>query len=77
MTHSPIPRSGGAILADALIANGAHTVFCVPGESYLPFLDAAADRRDSLRVVTCRHEAAQPTWPRPSANSRGGRGCAS
>lgn len=56
MTHSPIPRSGGAILADALIANGAHTVFCVPGESYLPFLDAAADRRDSLRVVTCRHE---------------------
>lgn len=56
MTHSPIPRSGGAILADALIANGADTVFCVPGESYLPFLDAAADRRDSLRVVTCRHE---------------------
>lgn len=56
MTHSPIPRSGGAILADALIANGADTVFCVPGESYLPFLDAAADRRESLRVVTCRHE---------------------
>jgi acetolactate synthase I/II/III large subunit len=50
------PRSGGAILADALIAQGADTVYCVPGESFLPFLDAAYDRSDRLKVLACRHE---------------------
>ncbi len=49
-------RSGGAILADGLIAQGVDTVFCVPGESYLPFLDAAYDRRDRLKLITCRQE---------------------
>jgi acetolactate synthase-1/2/3 large subunit len=55
-TRSHHRRSGGEILADALIAQGADRVFCVPGESFLPFLDAAHDRRDSLRILTCRHE---------------------
>ncbi|MBY0432317.1 MAG: thiamine pyrophosphate-binding protein, partial [Rhodospirillales bacterium] len=49
-------RTGGEILADALLHNGADTVFCVPGESYLPFLDAAHDRAGRLRLVTARHE---------------------
>ena len=49
-------RTGGEILADALLAHGADTVFCVPGESFLPFLDAAWDRRDRLKVLACRHE---------------------
>ncbi|CAA7623448.1 Thiamine pyrophosphate-requiring enzyme [Candidatus Terasakiella magnetica] len=49
-------RTGGAILADALIAQGADTVTCVPGESFLPFLDAAWDRRDRLKVLAFRHE---------------------
>ncbi len=52
----PHSRSGGAILADALIGQGVDVVFCVPGESYLPFLDAAYDRRDRLKLITCRQE---------------------
>ncbi|WP_413207115.1 thiamine pyrophosphate-binding protein [Rhodospirillum sp. A1_3_36] len=49
-------RTGGEILADALIALGANTAYCVPGESYLAFLDAAHDRADRLRLITCRQE---------------------
>ena len=45
-------------LVDALVAQGADHVFCVPGESYLAVLDALHDRRDRIRVITCRHEAA-------------------
>ena len=50
-------RTGGAILADQLLIHGVNTVFAVPGESYLPVLDAFFDRRDALRLITCRHEA--------------------
>ncbi|PKU25185.1 thiamine pyrophosphate-binding protein [Telmatospirillum siberiense] len=50
------PRTGGAILADALLAQGVDMVFSVPGESFIAFLDAAYDRRDRLDVITCRHE---------------------
>ncbi|MBK1665665.1 thiamine pyrophosphate-binding protein [Rhodospirillum rubrum] len=49
-------RTGGALLADSLIALGADTVYCVPGESFLPFLDAVHDRTDALRLVVCRQE---------------------
>jgi len=49
-------RSGGNVLVDALAINGVDTVFCVPGESYLDVLDAFYDRRDRIRVVTCRQE---------------------
>ncbi|MXX22536.1 MAG: thiamine pyrophosphate-binding protein, partial [Rhodospirillales bacterium] len=50
-------RTGGEILADQLLIHGVDTVFAVPGESYLPVLDAFFDRRDALRLITCRHEA--------------------
>jgi acetolactate synthase-1/2/3 large subunit len=53
---APKPRTGGEILADALIGQGAGIVTCVPGESFLPFLDAAWDRRDRLTVLAFRHE---------------------
>jgi acetolactate synthase-1/2/3 large subunit len=49
-------RTGGRIVADALVAHGIERAFCVPGESYLPLLDALYDRRDALSVITCRHE---------------------
>jgi acetolactate synthase-1/2/3 large subunit len=49
-------RTGGEILADSLIAQGCAWVSMVPGESFLPFIDAAWDRRDHLRLLTCRHE---------------------
>jgi hypothetical protein len=29
------PRTGGALLLDTLLAEGADLAFCVPGESYL------------------------------------------
>ena len=49
--------TGGQILVDQLKIHGAELAFCVPGESYLAVLDALHDARDSIRLVTCRHEA--------------------
>jgi acetolactate synthase I/II/III large subunit len=43
------------VIVEALVANGIDRVFCVPGESYLPVLDALFDQ-NSIDVVTCRHE---------------------
>ena len=51
------PRSGGRILADALVAQGIEHVFAVPGESYLDVLDGLYAVRNSLHLVTCRFEA--------------------
>ncbi len=48
-------RSGGQILVDQLRIHGADLLFGVPGESYLPVLDALHD--SDLRYVICRHEA--------------------
>jgi acetolactate synthase-1/2/3 large subunit len=45
-------------IVEALLANGVERAFCVPGESYLPLLDALAAVEDRLQLVTCRHEAA-------------------
>lgn len=57
MSGTAIPaRTGGEILADALIAQGADLVFGVPGESFLAVLDAIQARADRLRFVTCRQE---------------------
>ena len=47
-------RSGGRILVDQLVAQGADLAFGVPGESYLAVLDALVDT--PLHFVTCRHE---------------------
>ena len=47
---------GGHILAEALVANGVDTAFCVPGESYLPVLDGLFDRRDKIALHVCRQE---------------------
>ena len=51
-----LERTGGAILVDNLIAQGTTLAFCVPGESYLPVLDALYDVRDRLRLIVCRQE---------------------
>jgi acetolactate synthase-1/2/3 large subunit len=47
-------RTGGQILVDQLELNGTDLAFCLPGESYLPVLDALYD--SPIRLVTCRHE---------------------
>ena len=49
-------RTGGRVIVEALLANGVRRAFGVPGESYLPLLDALYDVRDRLSFVTCRHE---------------------
>ncbi|MET1009281.1 MAG: thiamine pyrophosphate-binding protein [Gaiellaceae bacterium] len=49
-------RSGGRILVDQLELNGVGLVSCVPGESYLPVLDALHD--SPIRLISCRHEGA-------------------
>ena len=50
-------RNGGQILVDALLRNAVDTVYCVPGESYLPVLDALHDRIE-IRTIVTRHEGA-------------------
>ena len=50
-------RTGGEILVDQLLVHGVQHVFCVPGESYLPVLDALHDMSD-IAVVSARHEGA-------------------
>ena len=49
-------RTGGQVLVDQLELHGADHAFCVPGESYLPVLDALHDA--DIRLISCRHEAA-------------------
>ncbi len=50
-------RNGGRILVDQLALHGADLAFCVPGESYLPVLDGLYEHRDTIRLITCRHES--------------------
>jgi acetolactate synthase-1/2/3 large subunit len=49
-------RTGGEVLADALLLHGVERAFAVCGESFLPLLDALHDR-PRLRLISCRHEA--------------------
>jgi acetolactate synthase I/II/III large subunit len=49
-----VTRTGGRILVDQLELNGIDLAFCLPGESFLPVLDALHD--SPIRLVTCRHE---------------------
>ncbi len=56
MTNASNPRSGGQILVDQLKIHGVDMSFCVPGESYLPVLDALYESREAIRLITCRHE---------------------
>jgi acetolactate synthase I/II/III large subunit len=49
-----LTRSGGQVLVDQLVLHGAELAFGVPGESYLPVLDALHDA--PLRLIVARHE---------------------
>ncbi|MGF6573672.1 acetolactate synthase-1/2/3 large subunit [Paraburkholderia sp. GAS333] len=57
MSETAERRNGGRILVDALAINHVDTVYCVPGESYLPVLDALHDT-PGIRTITTRHEGA-------------------
>ncbi len=49
------PYTAARALVDQLVLHGVQHVFCVPGESYLPVLDALYDRPE-ITVTVCRHE---------------------
>ncbi len=51
-----ISRPAGHALVEALIAQGVHTCFGVPGESYLAVLDGFHQHRDQIRFIACRQE---------------------
>ena len=48
-------KSGGHLLVEALKLHGVKHVFCVPGESYLPVLDALYDTSE-IALTVCRQE---------------------
>ena len=49
-----ITRTAAQVLVDQLRIQGVTRVFCVPGESYLPVLDALYD--SGIQVIVCRNE---------------------
>ena len=51
------PTTGGQLVVDELLLHDVDTLFCVPGESYLPVLDALYDVTDRMRLISCRHES--------------------
>ena len=63
-THAPSSsRSGGQLIVDALELHGVNTIFGVPGESYLPVLDAlhehkvnSANQTSPIRFIINRQE---------------------
>jgi acetolactate synthase-1/2/3 large subunit len=48
------PRTGGEVLVAQLLRHDVRRAFCVPGESYLPVLDALHDA--PIELIVCRHE---------------------
>src|SRR5574340_450813 len=56
MTSQTTEKTAAQVLVEALCIHGADRAFCVPGESYLPVLDALYDARDRISLVVCRQE---------------------
>src|SRR6478672_7200681 len=73
MTISGGGRTGGEVLADALLLHGVDMAFAVCGESFLPLLDALIDR-PQLRLISCRHEAGAAVMAEATAKLTGSPG---
>lgn len=69
-THQTV----ASVIAQSLAAAGVSHAFAVPGESYLPLLDAMRDV--PVRLVTCRHEAAATNMAEAAAKLTGRPGVA-
>ncbi|MGO4578417.1 thiamine pyrophosphate-binding protein [Cupriavidus sp. 2TAF22] len=54
---APRERNGGQILIEQLRLQGVKRVFLVPGESYLPCIDALYDHQDAIQPIVCRQES--------------------
>jgi acetolactate synthase I/II/III large subunit len=50
-----MPTTAARLLVHCLVEQGCERVFTVPGESFLPVLDALSDTA-AIQTVTCRHE---------------------
>ena len=50
-------RSAAEVLVDQLVLHGSKRAFCVPGESYLPVLDALYAHRQDIALTINRHES--------------------
>jgi acetolactate synthase-1/2/3 large subunit len=48
-------KTGGQLIVDCLRVNDVERIFCVPGESFLPVLDALYDVPD-IDLIVCRNE---------------------
>jgi acetolactate synthase-1/2/3 large subunit len=70
----PPPRTLATVIAQSIAAAGVTHAFAVPGESYLPLLDAMLDV--PVRLVTCRHEAAAANMAEAAAKLSGRPGVA-
>ena len=71
----PAARHGGRVVVDQLRRHGVDMVFTVPGESFLPVLDALRDE-PAIRTVVCRHESGAATMAEAHARLRGDLGVA-
>lgn len=56
-TRPTAARNGGQILIQQLRNHGTRRIFLVPGESYLPCIDALNDHQDAIQAVACRQES--------------------
>lgn len=52
-----VERSGGQILMQQLRLQGVRRLFMVPGESYLPCIDALNEHVGAIQAVVCRQES--------------------
>ncbi|EYS85256.1 thiamine pyrophosphate-binding protein [Cupriavidus sp. SK-4] len=57
-TPATLPRrNGGQILMQQLRIHGTRRVFLVPGESYLPCIDALNEHKGAIEPIVCRQES--------------------
>jgi acetolactate synthase-1/2/3 large subunit len=54
--RDPALRTGAQILCEALLRQGADTIFGIPGGAIMPFYHALPEYADQLHHVLCRHE---------------------
>lgn len=50
-------RTGGELLINQLVEFGTSRVFMVPGESFLPCIDALYEKQENIETIVCRHES--------------------
>jgi acetolactate synthase-1/2/3 large subunit len=68
-----MPRPVATVLVESLEAHGVDLIYGVPGESYLPILDALRDK-PAMRYIVCRHESGAGFMAVADAKLTGGRG---